>query len=225
LSSNRRKRFLDTLTDNSTFTVLPTLRNEYGKSNSITVSLSKSIKITKNTSSSLLSIKLLQLIRTKVLIYNWEITNCEVFLMSRPWLTDDEFNAPLSEVNKVLEQNLENEIKEKVLDSNKSSKLKVYDYENIFMDKYGDPIFDSKSNQVGFKLNTNEYASVKTFYNKESNLCKEVQIKEFNKKNLTFENETLISWLDVQTEKGFTRNFNDFKYFSSKMILKIKFTI
>ena len=49
-----------------------------------------------------------------------------------------------------------------------------------------------------------------------NNLCNKVVIKPSLNLDSPDENEVLISWLDIKTELGFTRELNDTKYFYDK---------
>jgi hypothetical protein len=83
------------------------------------------------------------------------------------------------------------------------------------MDNYGDPIYDKNNNLIGYKINDFEYASVITYYNEDNLLCNKIYIKELNC-TIQNKNESLISWLDIKTEKGFIREFDNIKYFYDK---------
>lgn len=94
--------------------------------------------------------------------------------MGRPWLSQDEFNIPVAEINEKLEQNLQAEINDKFFYTanfdlavkDKAYGLKKYYYENIYFDNYGEPIHDSLNNLIGYKLNETEKATVHTFFDK-----------------------------------------------------------
>jgi len=75
------------------------------------------------------------------------------------------------------------------------------------MGNYGEPLLDKNKNLIGYELNKNEYATVEVYYNDNNLLCNKVSIKEFDKINLSFNPETFNFWLDVRTEKGFTREY------------------
>ena len=84
------------------------------------------------------------------------------------------------------------------------------------MDNYGEPIYNKNHNLIGYKLNSYESATIKTFYNIENKKCNEVLIKEFDEINLTFKQEVINSWLDIKTDKGFVREFKKIKYYYDK---------
>jgi len=92
-------------------------------------------------------------------------------------------------------------------------KLKKYRYESIIMGNYGNPIFNKENTIIGYKFNSYEFATVNSYYDNNNNLCNEVLIKEFDENTLTFNNDVIISWLDIKRDKGFTREFNNVKYY------------
>jgi hypothetical protein len=104
-------------------------------------------------------------------------------------------------INKVLEQNIKNDLNDKYLNSDsfnsvvskKANKLKKYAYENIIMDNYGEPIFDKENIKIGIRISKYECATIDSYYDKENNYCNKVSIKEFNEKNLTFKDDVIIS--------------------------------
>ncbi len=181
----------------------------------------KSMKVTKDFSYNLLALKLTHLLNYKTLLYNLEPYDCDLFLMGRVWLTADEFNVPIQEVNSVLEQNLNTDLNDKYSNSynfnlsveKKISKIKNYPFGNILMDRYGDPIFKAENKLIGYKINKSECASLKTYYNDENKICNEIFIKEFNESNLTFKKDVIISWIDTKSDNGFIREFDGVKYF------------
>lgn len=55
------------------------------------------------------------------------------------------------------------------------------------MDNYGKPISDKNSHLIGYYIeDTQEYASIKTFYNNSYLLCNKVEKKEFDTETLSF---------------------------------------
>lgn len=84
------------------------------------------------------------------------------------------------------------------------------------MGNYGEPILDKKDNLIGYKINETEYASVEIYYNDNNLLCNKISIKEFDENILTFKNDTMIFWVDIQTEFGFVREFDNNKYYYDK---------
>jgi hypothetical protein len=71
--------------------------------------------------------------------------------------------------------------------SEKSLNLKAYEYQNIVMDNYGDPILDKNNNLIGYKISHNKYASVEIYYNENNLLCNKVSIRELDGNNLKSE--------------------------------------
>ena len=141
--------------------------------------------------------------------------------MGRPWLNADDFNVKLSEVTEKLDEQLKFDsyssngalIANNKTYSDKSLKLQNYLYSDVFMDNYGDPVFNLNNNLIGYKLSEKKCASVKTYYNDENLLCNEILIRELDLKFLSFINEPLDSWIDIKTEFGFIREYNNTKYF------------
>ena len=98
--------------------------------------------------------------------------------------------------------------------NDKADRLKDYYYKSTFFDQYGEPVYDKENNKIiGYKLNDTEYATVHNYLNLNNKLCNEVSIKDFNAETNTFGNETLISWIDIKTDKGFIREYEGIKYF------------
>jgi len=151
--------------------------------------------------------------------------------MSRPWLNANDFNLPLDNINKILDDNIEKEIYFKYKNKkniDKANLLNDYEYRNTPINNYGDLIVDKNNNLIGYKLNKNKYASIKTYYNENNLLCNKVEIKDFSEKFLTFTGDTLNSWVDIRTEFGFIREHNKKKYYfdlNSKLInVEINYT-
>lgn len=114
----------------------------------------------------LLSIKLNQLLSSKALVYNLDLSECDLLFMYRPWLSEDEFNVPIENVNEALEEDMQAELKDKYSNQetfnnfvkNKATNLKSYAYEDNLMDNYGQPIYNKINKVIGYKLNDNENA-------------------------------------------------------------------
>jgi hypothetical protein len=127
----------------------------------------------------------------------------DLFLMGRPWLEINEFNTQMSDLTESLEEQIEKEIsistklsvKSKHRDyfSDRANKLKNYEYKNINIDNYGDPVLDKNNNLIGYKLNNSEYASILTYYNDDNLLCNKIYIQEFDVVNLSFKNEVVTT--------------------------------
>lgn len=203
--------YLTDIPDNITYSILPVLRfkDQEGGYKTVTIS-KKSIKITQSTSRKLLSSKLMQDILNAVFINDLKGTEINLFILDRPWLSEKDLKSYLSEVTEVLDDLIEKEISSwsKKLELNNSDKvdsIKNYKYKNNVFNNYGVPVFDKNSNLTGYKLNEFEYATIITYYNENNLLCNKVLIKDFNLESLSFEGETLISWVDIKTESGFIR--------------------
>jgi hypothetical protein len=78
------QQFLENLHDKKVHTVLPVIRFETSSGDFHSLTLTDSFKVTNETSSTLLTKKILQLIYSKTIKYNVESEEGEVFLMSRP---------------------------------------------------------------------------------------------------------------------------------------------
>jgi hypothetical protein len=61
------------------------------------------------------------------------------------------------------------------------------------MDNYGEPLYDKYKNLLGYKIEENKSASIKTYYNDNNLLCNKVSIREFDRINLEFKSFTLKS--------------------------------
>lgn len=206
--------------ENITYSILPVLRRQdittSGSYESITIS--NSIKITRFTSCNLLAEKVFMSLTDKLYIYNLRGVSIELFIMGRPWLDVEEFNVKLPELTNNLNEQIEAEVKFPFRLSYLESKainLINYPYKNTYMDNYGDKIFNKNNNLIGYKLNHNSYATVETYYNENNLLCNKISIKEFDLINLSFRDESFISWVDIRTDFGFIREFNNKKYYYS----------
>jgi hypothetical protein len=77
--------------------------------------------------------------------------------------------------------------------SYKISELKNYPYRDIIINNYGEPLYDKNKNLIGYKIEGNKCATIKTYYNDNNLLCNKVSIREFYKINLEFKSFTLKS--------------------------------
>lgn len=85
--------------------------------------------------------------------------------MGRPWLNIDVFNLKDSDLTLILDKQVENEVlgvSNLSLLANKKNNLKNYEYKNVHIYNYGKPVLDKNNNLIGYKLNNNEYATIKT---------------------------------------------------------------
>lgn len=216
--------YLKEIPESITYCVLPVLRWQGIKGDYSSITVTNSIKITKNISSKYLARKISNSIHDVLMEYHIRDLDVDLYLMGRPWLNIDNFDVGYSEITEMFNEQIEKEISfitknlnqenKKFLD--KAYNLKNYIYKNIYMGNYGEPVYDIKNNLIGYKLNTGEYVTVETFYNENNLLCNKVFIKELDKNNSSFLKDTLTSWIDIKTDNGFTRNYNNKFYFYDK---------
>lgn len=76
--------YLNDIPDNITYSILPVLRSKYLNNEYKTITISKSIKVVRNTSRKLLSSKLLECIIKNVQKYDLEGTNINLYILDRP---------------------------------------------------------------------------------------------------------------------------------------------
>lgn len=153
-----------------------------------------------------------------ILIYDLNGTSINLFILDRPWLNAKDFNADMSTVTKILDDQIEKEILSwsKQYDLNSSNKinwLKNYKYKNIYMNNYGTPVLDKNNHLIAYKINDFEYASIETYQNENKRLSNKIEIKDFNIETLSFEGYKITSWIDVKTDFGFVRELNNTKYY------------
>jgi hypothetical protein len=218
------KAYLNGIPENVTYSILPILRRENADGDYKSISISKSIKITRDTSCKLLAKRITHSLLAALLKYSIQDKDIELLIAGRPWLDADDFNVEFSEVTKIMDRQIEKEISSSspsLLVSNntyseKAFKLKIYEYSDIYMDDYGDPVLDKNKNLIGYRINESEHISLKTEFNYNNQLCNKVSIKEFDEISLTFKNKIINSWVDIRTEFGFIREYNDKKYYYDK---------
>jgi len=221
---NKLIDYFKEIPENVTYSILPVLRRELDKGQYMTISATNSIKITRFSNSSLLAERLAHALMDKLFVYRLFSFEVDFFILSRPWLNANDFNINFSKVTEVLDKQLEIEtygnytavlLNNKTF-SEKVLKLKIYLYNGIHMDKYGDPVFNKNKNLIGYKINENKYITVETYYNDSNLLCNKVSIKDLDKKSLSFIGEPIDSWVDIRTESGFIREYNNKKYYYDK---------
>lgn len=208
--------YLNEIPENVTYSILPLIRWQIADGGYDSVTISNSIKITRFSSSKLLAKKIYYSLQDACLVYDLNKVVIELFIMGRPWLDVDDFNVKLPELTDVLNKQLENDFEiranytnsDKFYYSTKEVKLKSYEYADIFINNYGDPILDKDNNLIGYKINQTDHASIETYYNDSNLLCNKVSIKEFDRNNLKFKPEVINYWIDIKTEFGFIREFN-----------------
>jgi hypothetical protein len=76
--------YLNNIPNNLTYTILFSLRFEKSNGEFSGITLADSIRVTKETSPTLISIKIMQLLYSKTLLYNLDIYDCDLFIMGRP---------------------------------------------------------------------------------------------------------------------------------------------
>ena len=219
------KIYVNEIPENVIFSVLPVLRWQYSTGEYRSLSLSDSIKIIRSISLNLLAEKILWDIAETLLEYDLRDADLELYLMSRPWLNVDEFDLDGKnlddEFNGVLGKKLSALSKSSLKDSpdfvaNLSNLKKNYLYKDVFMDNYGDPVLDKNLNLIGYKLNSNKFITIETYYNENNLLCNKVSIRDLDQSKLSFRGDTLVSWVDIRTEFGFVRELKNNKYYYNK---------
>jgi len=194
-------KYLNEIPDDVIYSVLPFIRWHESDGNYRTLSITKSIKINKNTLKELIANKLEKELNETLKRYELANKLMDFYLMSRPWLKKADFNIDSEGLTSLFNEQLERELsswsKQKDLDNitkksyEKANSLKDYSYKNNFMDNYGavnPPLFDKKNNLIGYKINDIECVSIETYYNNENLLCNKVSIKEFDSINQSFKN-------------------------------------
>jgi len=114
------------------------------------LTLSKSIKLTRDTNLKLLAKKIDIDLTEILLLYELADTNIDFYLLIRPWINYDDFNMDKAGLTSVFDEQIEKELSsginesypEKKNSTGKALKIKTYDYENVFMNNYGESIFD-----------------------------------------------------------------------------------
>lgn len=90
--------------------MLPVLKWQYTKGEYRSVSISNSIKVTRNSDCSLLAEAVLHDITETLLNYDLQGLDIELILMGRPWLKTEDFNLYTSDLVQMLDEQLEREI-------------------------------------------------------------------------------------------------------------------
>ena len=216
---NKLENYLKSIPDNITYSVLPVLRWEYPNGESLNITASGSIKITRFISTKYLARLIANYIFDALRKYEIQVADVELLILSRPWLSVDEFNVGIKTVTEALNDQIEKEVlfsKQFTQKFKKASNFKNYLYKDVIFNSYGDPIYDKNNNLIGYKISETDYASVKTYYNENNLLCNKISIKEFDQTNLSFKNDSAITWIDIKTDFGFIRKLNTFNYFYDK---------
>jgi len=217
------KSYLNEISENVVYSVLPVLKWQYATGEYQSLSISNSIKITRDTDRSLLAERIITDVRETLLVYELRDTDIELLLMSRPWLSKDDFNLENSTLKTIFDGQLEREVSSnnytKII-LEKTSRLGDYEYKDVALGEYGDPVLDKNKNLIGYKINDNKFASVETYYNENNLLSNKISIKRLGDINLSSQivdqSEPLISWVDIRTDSGFIREHNKNKYYYDK---------
>ena len=230
---NKLNEYLNEIPENVVFSLLPVLRWQYINGEHNSLSISESIKITRDTDRILLAKRILLNISETLRIYELQGLDIELIMMGRPWLSADDFDIEKSGLTDIFDEQIEREIAARSSSTIKKFKqnyegtslLKIYEYKNVYMDNYGDPIYDKNNNLIGYKIDNNSYASVFTYYNNENLLCDKVSIRSLSEINLPYQDsiidnqqtsDPLIHWVETKTEGGFIREFYKNKYYYDK---------
>jgi len=152
-----------------------------------------------------------------LIVYDLKGLEIDLLILDRPWLSIEDFSLPLDQISKILDDNIEKEIyfkdRNKKILTEKAVLLKIYEFKNIYMDNYGDPITDKNNNLIGYSLSENKKATIETYYNVNNLLCNKVLIKDFDENSLSFKGDIITYWIDTKTEFGFIREYNKKKYY------------
>jgi len=143
--TSKLKDFLNEIPENKIYSVLPVLRWQYLNGEYQSITITKSTKITRDTSWHLLTKKIILEIKGALSVYELSGLDIDFFMMCRPWLSADDFDIEKSNLTEIFEDQIEKELsvwsdssgnmdKQSQL-SNKPNKLKTYAYKNIYMNK------------------------------------------------------------------------------------------
>jgi len=104
----RFKEYLNEIPENISYTILPILKwQRNGGYKSVTIS--KSIKITRFSSANLLALAVADSLVDTFYIYDFQGLDITLFIMGRPWLSADDFNVKFFEVTDNLDKQIEKE--------------------------------------------------------------------------------------------------------------------
>lgn len=142
---------------------MPVLRWQYFNGEYKSISISESIKITRFTNCNLLAERVFSSLQNALTVYSLNGVEIDLLMLSKPWLSADDFNVQMPEITKTLNDQIEkeisylskNSIKDQINFSNKANKLKYYIYKDIVMDNYGEPVLNKNNLLIGYKLDFN----------------------------------------------------------------------
>lgn len=80
-------------------------------------------------------------------------------------------------------------------------------------------MYDKSKFLIGYKIGSNKFASIKTYYNSDNFYCNKVSIKSLSEIESPTQDEALINWTDIKTDKtenGFVRDYKKNKYYYDK---------
>ena len=184
------------------------------------ISTGESLKLTTEISPYLLGQKLRNNVISGITRYGINENECELILMSKEWIKLEGFKGNLSEISKIINEELSKGLEQKnrmndIIQRRLNINI-LNNYNHLLMDKYGEEIIENNT-IIGYKINKNEGVSVKRFINKLGQECNEVTIKElidgkFKKSNI---NE-LIKWCDIKIDEGFIREIDELKFYFNK---------
>jgi hypothetical protein len=107
---NKLIEYLNDIPDNVVYSVLPFIRWHTSKGNYQTLTISKSIKITNNSSRDLIAKKLEIDLNEILRIYELADTDLDFYVMSRPWLKKDAFDINEAGLTHIFDEQLEREV-------------------------------------------------------------------------------------------------------------------
>lgn len=140
--------------ENLTYSILPVIRWETSQEKFHSVTISDSIKITRDINTKLIAEKLIHDILAILRVYSLRDLDLDLLILGRPWLSVDEFNFDRFLARDKLTSVFDEIIEKKILAWSKSfninnsldklKRLKNYLYKDVYMDNYGDSVLDKK---------------------------------------------------------------------------------
>lgn len=115
------KEYINEIPENIIYSILPVLRWQFADGEYRSLTITESIKITRNISLKLLAEKLLWDIGETLLNYDLKDADLELFMMGRPWLSIDEFDLERFLTRLSLTDLFENQIEKKISALSESS--------------------------------------------------------------------------------------------------------
>lgn len=102
--------YLYEIPENITYSILPILRWQHKTGEHSSISITNSIKITRDTSRKLLTKRIINNIHETLLIYLLHGLDLELYIMGRPWLSFDDFNIDKLGLAKIFDEQIEREL-------------------------------------------------------------------------------------------------------------------